>query len=115
VLHVACYNLRFVLLTDAVIQARLANDEKLLRRLVRKFYAFSSLARASSSEAPGLSDSSPLDEARNAFLMDLSAYQLWLKKSDLSCKAESRQVLEYQQEKERLGRREIHSRLLNIH
>jgi len=44
-----------------------------------------------------------LDEARDAFLLDLSVFELSIRKSVLVCEAEKRQVLEYEKERERIG------------
>jgi THO complex subunit 7 len=76
------------------------NDERPLRRLVRKFHAFSSQAQSTSPEP---SDSAQVEEAKRNFLLELATYQMNLRRSALSCQAESRQVTEYQREKERLG------------
>ena len=44
-----------------------------------------------------------MEDAKEAFLVELRAYQLALKKSAMICDAETRQVEEYQREKERIG------------
>ena len=44
-----------------------------------------------------------MDDARDAFLLELASFQLSLKKSLMVCEAETRQVEEYQRERERIG------------
>lgn len=44
-----------------------------------------------------------VDDAREAFLVELASFHLSLKKSLMVCEAEARQVEEYQKEKERIG------------
>jgi THO complex subunit 7 len=77
------------------------NDERPLRRLVRKFHAFSLQARNAS---PDSSDSTQVEDAKRSFLIELATYQMNLRRNALSCQAESRQVMEYKHEKERLGK-----------
>jgi THO complex subunit 7 len=43
-----------------------------------------------------------LEDAREAFLVDLASFQLLMKKSAMICEAEARQVEEYQRERRRL-------------
>ena len=52
---------------------------------------------------PSPANSSSVDDARDAFLVELASFHLSLKKSLLVCEAEARQVEEYQREKERIG------------
>ncbi|KAL4076119.1 Tho complex subunit 7-domain-containing protein [Scleroderma yunnanense] len=85
---------------DAIIHTRITNDERPLRRIVKKFHAYASLAHTSpvqSSHAGG-----SIDDAREAFLIELSSFELSLKKSLMVCEAESRQVEEYQRERQRI-------------
>lgn len=44
-----------------------------------------------------------MDDARDAFLLELAGFQLSLKKSLMVCEAEARQVEEYQRERQRIG------------
>jgi THO complex subunit 7 len=75
-----------------------------LKRVIKKFHAYASLAAPPivppSSSATG---TTTLEDAKEAFLVELRAYQLALKKSAMICDAETRQVEEYQREKERIG------------
>jgi THO complex subunit 7 len=50
----------------------------------------------------GAGDSS-IEDAREAFLVELASFQLLLKKSAMICEAEARQVEEYQRERQRIG------------
>lgn len=45
-------------------------------------------------------------DAKEAFLVELASFQLMLKKSAMICEAESRQVEEYQRERQRIGESE---------
>ncbi|KAI0650422.1 Tho complex subunit 7-domain-containing protein [Trametes meyenii] len=85
---------------DAIIHTRITNDEKALRRVTRKFHTYSSVAYPSLAP-PTPSNSSSVDDARDAFLLELASFQLSLKKSLMVCEAEARQVEEYQRERER--------------
>lgn len=88
--------------TDALTRARLTNDERHLRKLYKKFHAFSTALASSSSSVPGSSSTSAVNETRQAFLVELATLQVTLGKNELVCAAEKRQVLEYQQERERI-------------
>lgn len=85
---------------DAVIHTRIVNDEKNLRRVLKRFYTYVSLAHAPSAPLPG--PSATVEDAREAFLMELASFQLSLKKSSMICEAEARDVEEYRQEKQRI-------------
>lgn len=85
---------------DAIIHTRITNDERALRRLVKKFHNYASLAHT-----PLLppAHGGTVDDAREAFLVELSSFELALKKSLMICEAESRQVEEYQRERHKIG------------
>lgn len=87
---------------DAIIHTRITNDEKGLRRVTKKFHSYASVAYA---PVVPLSPSTPssVEDAREAFLLELASFQLSLKKSFMVCEAEARQVEEYQRERERIG------------
>ncbi|PCH40992.1 hypothetical protein WOLCODRAFT_88952 [Wolfiporia cocos MD-104 SS10] len=87
---------------DAIIHTRITNDEKALRRVTKKFHAYTSVAYTSALP-PSPSTSSSVDDAREAFLVELASFHLSLKKSLMVCEAEARQVEEYQKEKERIA------------
>lgn len=87
-------------ISDAIIHTRITNDERALRRIVKKFHNYASLAHTSL--LPPAHGGS-LDDAREAFLVELASFELALKKSLMICEAESRQVEEYQRERRRIG------------
>ncbi|KAF8138467.1 Tho complex subunit 7-domain-containing protein [Boletus edulis] len=70
---------------DAIIHTRITNDERALRRVVKKFHSYASLAHT------------PLVSP-----FELASFELALKKSLMICEAESRQVEEYQRERQRI-------------
>lgn len=86
--------------SDALVYARLANDEKALRRVIKKFHAYTSV-----SHTPNGSEGShaTADDARDAFLTELASFELSLQKNVLVCEAEARQVEEYERERSRIG------------
>ncbi|KAH9938069.1 Tho complex subunit 7-domain-containing protein [Fomitopsis serialis] len=100
---------RLRLLTDAIIHTRITNDEKALRRVTRKFHSYTSLAYTSGPEPTPAA--STVDDAREAFLVELASFHLSLQKSLMVCEAEARQVEEYQRERERIA--SDHARLRN--
>ncbi|KZT05536.1 uncharacterized protein LAESUDRAFT_655453 [Laetiporus sulphureus 93-53] len=87
---------------DAIIHSRITNDEKGLRRVTKKFHNYMTVAYTPASTPPSSAISS-VDDAREAFLVELASFQLLLKKSLMVCEAEARQVEEYQMEKERIA------------
>ncbi|KAI9064849.1 hypothetical protein FKP32DRAFT_1757084 [Trametes sanguinea] len=87
---------------DAIIHTRITNDEKALRRVTRKFHNYASVAYPSPVPPPPTNATS-VDDARDAFILELESFQLALKKSFLVCEAEARQVEEYQRERERIA------------
>ncbi|KAG2349059.1 hypothetical protein BDR05DRAFT_398866 [Suillus weaverae] len=84
---------------DAIIHTRITNDERPLRRVVKKFHNYASLIHH-----PLVlpSSSGTVEDAREAFLIELSSFELALKKSMMVCEAERRQVEEYQREREKI-------------
>jgi len=74
-----------------------------LRRVLKKFSSYTALAYPqldpSSTEQP----STAVEDAREAFLLELSSFNLQLKKVVMVCEAEARQVEEYYREKQRIG------------
>ncbi len=87
---------------DALIHTRITNDERPLRRTTKKFHVYTSVAYPPIVPPPPWTTTS-VEEAREAFLVELASFQLLLKKSVLVCEAEARQVEEYQRERERIG------------
>ncbi|KIP07730.1 hypothetical protein PHLGIDRAFT_410731 [Phlebiopsis gigantea 11061_1 CR5-6] len=86
---------------DSIIHTRITNDEKALRRVTKKFHSYASVAY-DVVVPPAPAASSSVDDARDAFLVELASFHLSLKKSLMVCEAEARQVEEYQREKERV-------------
>ncbi|CDO69920.1 hypothetical protein BN946_scf184568.g6 [Trametes cinnabarina] len=87
---------------DAIIHSRITNDEKALRRVTRKFHNYASVAYPSP-VPPVPSNATSVDDARDAFILELETFQLSLRKSFMVCEAEARQVEEYQRERERIA------------
>ncbi|KAF8450530.1 Tho complex subunit 7-domain-containing protein [Boletus edulis BED1] len=85
---------------DAIIHTRITNDERALRRVVKKFHSYASLAHTPLVSPVGHGGS--IDDAREALLVELASFELALKKSLMICEAESRQVEEYQRERQRI-------------
>jgi len=90
---------------DAIIHTRITNDERALRRVIKKFHNYTALAHAPI--VPSISGSSSnhgvmVEDAREAFLVEVASFQLSLKKSTMICQAEARQVEEYERERTRI-------------
>lgn len=70
--------------------------------MVKKFHNYASLVHH-----PLVPPGSPgtVEDAREAFLIELASFELALKKSMMVCEAERRQVEEYQREREKIGER----------
>ncbi|KAH7914397.1 Tho complex subunit 7-domain-containing protein [Hygrophoropsis aurantiaca] len=84
---------------DAIIHTRITNDERALRRVVKKFHTYNSLAHTPIIQ-PSYTGS--VDDAREAFLTELASFQLALRKSMMVCEAETRQVEEYERERQKI-------------
>ena len=86
-----------------MIHSRITNDERALRRVVKKFINYTTVAY-SATDSPGSDQSSSaVEDAREAFLLELSSFSLQLKKAVMVCEAEARQVEEYYRERQRIG------------
>jgi THO complex subunit 7 len=90
---------------DSIIHTRITNDERPLRRVIKKFHNYTALAFSPVVPIvrPWSGGQSSKDEAREAFLVELASFQLSLKKSAMICEAEARQVEEYKRERQRIG------------
>jgi THO complex subunit 7 len=66
---------------------------------MKKFHAFS----VAEKDSPEGSSAILREDAREAFLLELSSYELALRKNTLICDAESRQIEEYESEKRRIS------------
>lgn len=76
--------------------------------MIKKFHTYTALSHAPAgapipapSGAPSTLTS--VDDAREAFLVELASFQLLLRKSVMICEAEARQVEEYQREQGRIS------------
>ncbi|CAL1700190.1 unnamed protein product [Somion occarium] len=87
---------------DVIIHTRITNDEKALRRVTKKFHNYTSVAY-DPIVPPSPSTTTSVDDARDAFLVELASFHLSLRKSLMVCEAEARQVEEYQRERERIA------------
>ncbi|KAF8238831.1 hypothetical protein L208DRAFT_1421094 [Tricholoma matsutake] len=85
---------------DQIILARITNDERPLKRVIKKFHNYTSHSHAP--VVPTVIAGTSADDAREAFLVELATFQLSLKKSAMICEAEARQVEEYQRERCRI-------------
>ncbi|KAH6915030.1 Tho complex subunit 7-domain-containing protein [Coprinopsis sp. MPI-PUGE-AT-0042] len=83
---------------DSIILTRITNDERPLRRVLKKFHQY---ATAASQGSPTATASS-VEDTREAFVVELATYQLSLKKAAMVCEAESRQVEQYRVERQRI-------------
>jgi hypothetical protein len=94
---------------DAIIHTRITNDERPLRRVLKKFHNYTAVAHTPiiPPVVPLVNDAGSnigtVDDAREAFLVELASFHLLLKKSVMICEAEARQVEEYQRERQRIG------------
>ncbi|KAL5531379.1 hypothetical protein ACEPAG_4256 [Sanghuangporus baumii] len=87
---------------DTLIHARITNDERPLRRLARKFHTYASVAYPPIVGHPE-NAVTPLEEARESFLIELASFQLLLRKNRMVCDSERRQVRVYKQESQRIA------------
>ena len=88
---------------DAIIHSRITNDERALRRVVKKFSNYTAVAYPQPDSASTEQPSTAVEDARESFLIELSSFSLQLKKVVMVCEAETRQVEEYYREKHRIG------------
>ncbi|KAI0689234.1 Tho complex subunit 7-domain-containing protein [Cytidiella melzeri] len=86
---------------DSIIHTRITNDEKILRKVTKKFFHYTTVAYNTAVTATP-EGSVAIDDARESFLVELASFNLSLKKSLMVCEAEARQIEEYQRERERI-------------
>ncbi|THH09716.1 hypothetical protein EW146_g8606 [Bondarzewia mesenterica] len=86
---------------DAIIHSRITNDERALRRVIKKFHNYTTVAHEPIVPLPSTSSSS-IEDAREAFLVELASFSLHLRKAVMVCEAEVRQVEEYHREQQRI-------------
>ena len=92
---------------DAIIHTRIINDERPLKRVIKKFHNYAALAHTLIVPASGSSHIA-VEDAREAFLIEVASFELMLKKSMMICEAEARQVEEYERERTRIGEFHFH-------
>lgn len=92
---------------DELIISRMANDEKILRRLAKRFRTLSSVANSTEqapsphlSSALAMSREQQLRELQESFLLDVDAFETMLLKNQQVCLAEDRMVQQYEAENE---------------
>ncbi|KAF5388008.1 hypothetical protein D9615_000541 [Tricholomella constricta] len=91
---------------DNVILSRITNDERPLKRVIKKFHNYTALSHTPVVPAvvsSGSTKEPSLEDAREAFLVELATFELSLKKSAMICEAEARQVEEYQRERQQIN------------
>lgn len=88
---------------DNIVLARITNDERPLKRVIKKFHNYISVSTTSAKLSDDTAQIGPIDDAKEAFLIELASLQLLLKKSVMTCEAETRQVEEYQKERRKIG------------
>lgn len=74
--------------------------------MIKKFHVYTALSHTPVVPAvvtSGSTTETSVDDAREAFLVELATFQLSLNKSAMICEAEARQVEEYQRERQRIG------------
>ena len=90
---------------DSIIHARITNDERPLRRVIKKFHNYTAVAHVPIVPVIGGDGSqATVDDAREAFIVELESFHLSLKKSVMICEAEARQVEEYLKGKQKIGK-----------
>lgn len=74
--------------------------------MIKKFHNYTSLAHTPVVPAPlgSSSGGGTVEDAREAFLVEVASFELTLKKSMMICEAEARQVEEYERERTRIGK-----------
>jgi THO complex subunit 7 len=95
-------HLRLHSLIDAIIHSRITNDEKVLKKVVKRFHNYATVAFPLQPPAASVSTAA-VDDARETFLVELASFHLNLEKAVLVCEAEARQVEEYEKEKQKIG------------
>ena len=89
---------------DAIIHTRIINDERPLKRVIKKFHNYAALVHTPIVPATPGSSNITVEDAREAFLIEVASFELMLKKCMMICEAEERQVEEYERERTRIGK-----------
>lgn len=79
---------------------RLLNDEKLIRRILKRYHA---LLSALSSPSDDVTSQTQAEELRQFIQIDLASFMLLMQKSALVDQAEMMQVAEYEANKARIS------------
>ncbi|KAF7301814.1 THO complex 7 [Mycena indigotica] len=89
---------------DRIILERITNDERPLRRVMRKLQNYHNVAYPHLFPYMAAADASgpTVDNAKEALIIELASFRLMLRKGAMICEAEARQVEEYKKEKERI-------------
>ncbi|KAF9045885.1 Tho complex subunit 7-domain-containing protein, partial [Rhodocollybia butyracea] len=87
---------------EQIVHARITNEERPLKRVIKRFHQYANVAHTPLVPPASTNGSPAVEDAREAFLVELASFQLLLKKSSMICEAEARQVEEYQREKHRI-------------
>jgi len=87
---------------DNIVLARITNDERPLKRVIKKFHNYINVSTAST-KLDDTAQIRSINDTKEAFLIELASLQLLLKKSVMTCEAETRQVEEYQKERQNIG------------
>ena len=61
---------------DAIIHTRIINDERPLKRVIKKFHNYAALAHTLASGSSHIA----VEDAREAFLIEVASFELMLKK-----------------------------------
>ena len=88
--------------TEAIIHSRITNDEKVLKKVLKRFHTYASVAHPLHPPETR-PEQTAIEEAKELFRVELESFHLTLKKAVLVCEAESRQVEQYEREKQRIG------------
>lgn len=70
---------------------------------MKKFSNYATVAYSQVDSHGSDQSSTAVEDAREAFLVELSSFSLQLKKAVMVCEAEARQVEEYYRERQRIG------------
>lgn len=87
---------------DTLIHNRITNDERPLRRLIRRFHVYTSVAYNPITPPPPSTPTS-VEEVRESFKVELESFRMLLRKSRMVYDAEKRQTDVYRVEKQRIG------------
>ena len=88
--------------TEAIIHSRITNDEKVLKKVLKRFHTYASVAHPLHPPETR-PEQATIEEAKELFRVELESFHLTLKKAVLVCEAERRQVEQYEREKQRIG------------